>query len=339
MLPALSRSLRLARPAPYRLGRGALLVFAASLPWAPAVAQPAWPTKPVRIVSPLAPGGPVDLLARLIAAGIQERHGQPAIVENLSGGNGIIGMDNVRRSAADGHTLVVAPSGSLTITPTLVARLPYSIERDFAPISMLARSPNILVAHPSTGIGSVRELLALAKAKPDALSFASPAVGSGLHLAGELFRQQTGADIRHVPYKGTGPALADVLGGHVPLMMGSLHSLLPHVRAGRLRAVGITDSVRSTAAPDIATLSEQGATGVIATSWYGLLAPGGTPSATIAAIAADLPGIMDRPAAREQFNKQGLVPWPMAPAAFRDHIASERASWARVIRERGITLE
>jgi tripartite-type tricarboxylate transporter receptor subunit TctC len=316
-----------------------LLALAAALPCTTALAQPAWPSKPVRIVSPLAPGGPVDLLARLIAAGIQERHGQAAIVENLSGGNGIIGMDNVRRSAADGHVLVVAPSGSLTITPTLVPKLPYSIERDFAPIAMLARSPNILVAHPSTGIGSVRELVALARAKPDALSFASPAVGSGLHLAGELFRQQTGADILHVPYKGTGPALADVLSGHVPLMMGSLHSLLPHVRAGKLRAVGITDSVRSPAAPDIATLSEQGAKGVIATSWYGLLAPGGTPAATIAAIAADLPAIMDRPAAREQFNKQGLVPWSMSPAAFRDHIAAERASWAKVIRERGIALE
>ena len=332
MIVAASRNLRLSRAT-------GLAGIAAVLGCTAALAQPAWPARPVRIVSPLAPGGPVDLLARLIAAGIQERHGQTAIVENLSGGNGIIGMDNVRRAAADGHTLVVAPSGSLTITPTLVAKLPYNVERDFAPVAMLARSPNVLVAHPSTGIGSVRELLALARAKPGVLSFASPATGSGLHLAGELFKQQTGADILHVPYKGTGPALADVLSGHVPLMMGSLHSMLPHVRAGKLRAIGVTDSVRSTAAPEIPTLSEQGATGVVATSWYGLLAPGAAPPSTIAAIAAELPAILDRPAAREQFNKQGLVPWPMAPQAFRDHIAAERAGWAKVIRERGIAAE
>lgn len=332
MTVAASRTLRLS------CGAG-LAAAALALASTAGLAQPAWPSKPVRIVSPLAPGGPVDLLARLIAAGIQERHGQAAVVENLSGGNGIIGMDNVRRAAADGHTLVVAPSGSLTITPTLVAKLPYNIERDFAPIAMLARSPNVLVAHPSTGVGSVRELLALARARPGSLSFASPAVGSGLHLAGELFKQQTGADMLHIPYKGTGPALADVLSGHVPLMMGSLHSMLPHVRAGKLRAVGITDSVRAAAAPEIATLSEQGATGVVATSWYGLLAPGATPPSTIAAIAADLPAILDRQAAREQFNKQGLVPWPMSPQAFRDQISTERAAWARIIRERGIVAE
>ena len=197
----------------------------------------------------------------------------------------------------------------------------------------------MLAANPAAGIGSVKELVALARAKPGTLSFATPGIGSGLHLLGELFRQQTGTDLLHVPYKGTGPALTDVLNGSVPLMLGSLQSLLPQVRAGKLRAIGVADADRSPTAPDIPTLVEQGAAGVVGASWYGLLAPAGTPAAAIAVIAQDVRVILERPANRERFDKQGLNPWLMSPAEFRDHIAAERNAWAKIIRERNITAE
>jgi tripartite-type tricarboxylate transporter receptor subunit TctC len=316
---------------------GAALLLSAAFPLH-ATAQ-AWPSKNIRVVSPLAPGGPVDLLARVIAAGLQERHGQPAIVENLSGGNGVIGMDNVRRSAPDGHTMVVAPSGYVTINPTLMKSLPYSVEKDFAPVSMLAKAPNILVAHPSLGAGSVREIVALAKAKPGGLAFASPGVGSGLHLAGELFKQETGTEITHVPYKGTGPALNDVLSGHVGLMLGNLQTLLPHVRSGKLRAIGVTDTVRSPVAPDIATIAEQGPAAVVATSWYGLLVPSGTPAAVVSTLSRDVAEILNRPGTRDQFGKQGLAVWILGPAEFRDLARRETAAWAKIITARKIVAE
>jgi tripartite-type tricarboxylate transporter receptor subunit TctC len=317
----------------------AVLAAAIALAAPLAAAQDKWPSKQIRIVSPLAPGGPVDLLARTLAAGFQERYGVAAIVENISGGNGVIGMDNARRAPADGHTLVVAPSGYLTINPTLMTKLPYSIESDFAPVSMLAKAPNLMVAHPKVGASSVKEIVAAAKAKPGSLAFASPGVGSGLHLAGELFKQQTGTDLVHVPYKGTGPALNDVLAGHVPLMFGNLHSLLPHVRSGKLRAIGVTDTARAAAAPDIPTLAEQGASGVVATSWYGLLAPGATPNTVVATLSKDVSDILGRPATRAQFEKQGLAVWILPTDTFREHIRSEAAGWARIIKERNIVAE
>lgn len=322
---------------------GKLLVWAiglvVGLHGAMVQAQPSWPTRQLRIVSPLAPGGPVDLLARLIAAGLQERHKQAAIVENIAGGNGIIGMDNVRRATPDGHTLIVAPSGYLTINPTLMSNLPYVVERDFLPVAMLAKAPNVMVAHPSLGAGNVRELIALGKAKPGSLAFASPGVGSGLHLAGELFNQETGLSMLHVPYKGTGPALNDVLSGHVPLMFGNLHSLLPQIQSGKLRAIGITDTVRASVAPSIPTIAEQGAAGVIATSWYGLLAPAGTPAGVTAILARDISEILNGPVTREQLNAQGLAVWTLSSSEFRDLVRSEGLAWARIIKDRRIVAQ
>lgn len=314
----------------------AAVLAAAALPAGAGWAQGAWPSRPVRIIAPIAPGGPIDTLARQLAAGLQERHGLPVVVENLAGGSGVIGLDHARRAAPDGATMVAVTSGFMTITPVLLPRLPYDIERDFAPVSMMAKSANVLAAHPSLRVDSVQTLRALARAKPDSLAYASPGVGSGLHLAGELFSQQAGIPLLHVPYKGAGPALNDTLAGHVPLMMGSLHTVLPYLRAGRLRAVGVTDSARSPLAPDLPTLVEQGAGGVVSVSWYGLLAPGATPAATVAAMAREVQDALARPAIREPLERQGLVLWPLGPAEFRDLARSERAAWARIIRARDI---
>jgi tripartite-type tricarboxylate transporter receptor subunit TctC len=299
-------------------------------------------TEGFRIVAPFPPGGPVDTLARMLATGLTEKYKQSAIVENLPGAAGNIGMDKVKKAKPDGHTLLLIPAGNLTINPTLMPNFPFNIERDFTPVSLLTTAPNVLVAHPSAGMKTARELTTQAKAavtqkKP--LSFASPGVGSGLHLAGELFSDQIGAELMHVPYKGTGPALNDVLGGQVPLMFSNLPAVLPHIKAGKLIAVGLTDAHRSHVAPDIPTLAEQGVPGVIVTSWYSLMAPAGTPSAVAEQIAADAAAILQTAANRDQIKAQGMTEVLLKPVAFAAHLKAETAQWARIIKAKKIEAQ
>lgn len=291
------------------------------------------------LVSPFPPGGPVDVLARILGEGLQKRYGQSAVVENMPGAAGNIGIDRVKRAKGDGHTLLVVPAGNLTINPTLMPNFPFNIERDFIPITMLAKAPNVLVAGPASKLRTAKDLVAQAKAQPGKLAYASPGVGSGLHLAGELFKQQAGIDLLHVPYKGTGPALNDVLGGVVPLMFSNLPATLPHLKSGKLVALGLTDSARSAAAPDIPTLAEQGIAGVNVISWYGLLAPAGTSAEVIEQLARDAADILSRPAVRDQLIAQGLASATQTPAEFAAHIKAETSTWARIIKARGITAE
>lgn len=291
------------------------------------------------IVSPFPPGGPVDTLARVLSDGLAKRYGQAAVVENLVGAAGNIGIDKVKRAKGDGHTLLVVPAGNLTINPTLMPNFPFDIEKDFVPVTMLAKAPNVLVASPSSGIKSAKELVAKAKAKPNTLSYASPGVGSGLHLAGELFKQQAGIDLLHVPYKGTAPALNDVLGGSVPLMFSNLPATMPFIKNGKLVALGVTEATRSAAAPDIPTLAEQGIQGVTVTSWYGLLAPKGTPPAVVEQLAKDAAQMLAQPDVRERLKVQGMTDAAMAPSAFAAHIRDETAVWARIIKARNIVAE
>ena len=248
-------------------------------------------------------------------------------------------MDKVKRAKPDGHTLLVVPAGNITINPTLMPTFPFSIERDFVPVTMLASAPNVLVAGTASGITSVKDLIAKAKAKPDTLAYASPGVGSGLHLAGELFKQQAGVDILHVPYKGTGPALNDVLGGTVPLMFSNLPGVLGQIRSGKLVALGLTDTARSAVAPDIPTLAEQGVAGVVVTSWYGLLAPAGTSAELVEQLARDAAAILAQPAVAEQLKGQGLTPGNLKPAEFAAHVRAETATWAKIIKARRIVAE
>jgi tripartite-type tricarboxylate transporter receptor subunit TctC len=299
----------------------------------------AWAQERITLVAPFPPGGPVDTLARILAEGLQKRTGLPAVVENLPGAAGNLGIDKVKRARPDGRTLLVVPAGNLTINPTLMPNFPFQIERDFAPITMLAKAPNVLVVSSAARIGSLRELIAQAKARPGELSYASPGIGSGLHLAGELFKQQTETDLLHVPYKGTGPALNDVLGGTVPVMFSNLPATLPHIRSGKLIALGLTDTSRTPVASEIPTLAEQGIAGVVVTSWYGLLAPAGTPPALVEQLARDAAEILAQSAVREQLRGQGLSEATQRPAQFAAHIQQETQTWARIIRSRGISAQ
>lgn len=305
-------------------------------PWA--LAQSA--SERTTIVAPFPPGGPVDTLARIIAEQIGRRSGQPAVVENLPGAAGNLGIDKVKKARADGRTLLMIPAGNLTINPTLMPNFPFNIEKDFAPITMVAKAPNVMVAGPGAKVKDINELVAAAKARPGSFSYASPGVGSGLHLAGELFKQQTGTDLLHIPYKGTAPALNDVLGGTVPLMFSNLPATLQHIRSGKLVALGVTDSVRdAVVAPEIPTLAEQGVQGVVVTSWYGLLAPAGTPAEMVTQLLKDVTDALALPAVREQLRAQGLTPVLMRPAEFGAHIKAETATWARIIKARNIVAD
>lgn len=291
------------------------------------------------IISPFPAGGPVDTLARFLAEGLTKRYGQPAVVENSAGAAGNIGMDKVKRAKGDGHTLLVIPAGNLTINPTLMPNFPFNIEKDFVAVTMLAKAPNVVVASPSSGIKNAKELIALAKAKPGTLSYASPGIGSGLHLAGELFKQQTGTDLLHVAYKGTPPALTDTVGGIVPLMFTNLPAALPFIQNGKLVAIGITEAQRSPVAPNIPTLAEQGVQGVNVTSWYGLLAPAGTPAPVAEQLAKDAAEILSKPDVQDKLKAQGMSQSTMTPAAFAKAMKDETAVWAGIIKARHIVAE
>jgi tripartite-type tricarboxylate transporter receptor subunit TctC len=291
------------------------------------------------IVAPFPPGGPVDVLARMLADGLGKKYKQVATVENVPGAAGNIGIDRVKRAKAGGNTLLLIPAGNLTINPTLMANFPFNIEKDFVAISMLAKAPNVMVINASVKAKNAKELVALAKAKPGSLAFASPGIGSGLHLAGELFKQQTNTDIMHIPYKGTAPALNDVIGEQIAIMFSNLPGALPHIKSGKLVAIGITDSARTSVAPDIPTLAEQGIEGVVVTSWYGLLAPAGTSAQTAEQLHKDASEILSRPAIREQLKAQGIVEVLMKPTDFANHIRKETESWAKIIKSKNISAE
>jgi tripartite-type tricarboxylate transporter receptor subunit TctC len=291
------------------------------------------------IVSPFPPGGPVDTLARVLADGLSKRYGQAAVVDNAPGAAGNIGMDRVKRAKPDGHTLLLIPAGNLTINPTLMPNFPFNIEKDFVAVTMLAKAPNVLVASPKSGIKTAKDLVAQAKSKPGTLSYASPGVGSGLHLAGELFKQHTGTDLLHVAYKGTGPAMNDVLGGTVPLMFTNLPAALPHLQSGKLVVLGVTEAQRTPVAPDIPTLAEQGISGVNVTSWYGLLAPAGTPAIVAEQLARDAADFLAQPEVKERLSAQGMSQSTMTPTAFSKAIRDETAVWAKVITSRQIKAE
>ena len=320
------------------------LLWAALLPFAPAAhaqsdGEKALAAQPFTIVAPFPPGGPIDSLARILANGLSERYKQTAVVDNRTGANGNIGIDLVKRAAPTGHTLLVVPAGNLTINPTLMPKLGYSVDGDFAPVASLAKAANVLAVHPAVPAKNVAELVALSQAKPGTLSYASPGVGSGLHLAGELFKQHSGADLLHVAYKGTTPGLNDVLGGTVPVIFGNLPGLLPHIQAGKLRPLAVTDPTRSGVLPEVPTLAEAGVTGVAVTSWYGVMAPKGTPAPVLAQLASDITQIFSAPATKAQLEKQGLNVWINTGSVFGDLIRKEAAMWAPIIKSRKIEAD
>jgi tripartite-type tricarboxylate transporter receptor subunit TctC len=288
----------------------------------------------VKIVAPFPPGGPIDTLARLVGEKFQAKTGQNVIVENRPGGAGNIGIQAVAQSSPDGRTWLFVPQGNITINATLMKDLPFNWERDFAPVTLLAYAPNVLAVAPSIPAKNVQELIAYAKQNPGKLSYGSPGIGSSLHLIGELIKREAGIDIVHVPYKGTTQAMQDLLGGQIGMMFGSAPTLMPQVKAGKVRALAVTTARRSPAAPDLPTLVESGLKSLDVPSWYGMLVPIKTPPATVAKLHSDVAAVLTE--IKPTLENQGLYPVGNSPADFSAQIKKETALWARIIQDAGI---
>jgi tripartite-type tricarboxylate transporter receptor subunit TctC len=295
----------------------------------------AYPTRPVRVVVPFAPGGGIDFAARLTALHLQQQLAQNFIVDNRPGAGGIVGSEVVAKAAADGYTLLATPI-SHAVNISLTPRMPFHPEKDFAPIVHIASAANIVLVHPSVPARSAAELVKLARARPGELSFASSGSGSSTHLATELFRMLAKIDLLHVPYKGGGPALSDLIGGQVSMYFASLPAAGPHLKSGRLRAIGVTGRQRATTLPELPTVSESGVPGYEYVGWYGLLAPAATPAAIVARLNAEANKFLKNKEFSDRIAADGAEPAGGTPEAFAAFIHAEIAKWARVIKHSGM---
>jgi tripartite-type tricarboxylate transporter receptor subunit TctC len=313
------------------------LGLAAAVLAVPAQAQQ-YPSRPVHVVVPYPAGGPNDIIVRLVGKRLGETLGQPVVVENRPGAGGNIGTDSVAKSAPDGYTLVSVGPGALIINP-LLGKVPYDTMRDFAPVTIMAVAPNALVAHPSFPAKSVGELIALAKRSPGTINYASGGSGSTPHLAAALFAVMAKVQLTHVPYKGTGPATADLIGGQVQIAFLGIPTVLPHIRSGKLRALATTGRRRSPELPGVPTVDEAGVPGYELSPWYGLLAPAGTSAAVVTRLASEVTTIVRSPAMREQLAAQGAEPSGGTPEEFAQTLRSDAATWSRVVKDAGIRAD
>ncbi len=312
--------------------------LAASLCALSAAAQ-TYPAKALRIVVHFPAGGPTDLVARMVAQKLTEAWGQQVVVDNRPGAGGIVGVESVVRAAPDGYTLLFATGGSMSITPALGTKLPYNVFTDLAPISLLVINPQILVLHPSLPANSVRELIKLAKAQPGQINYASVGPGSPNHLGMEMLKSMTGIDMVHIPYKGTAPAVTDLLGGQVSLMFNSMPSVLQYVKAGRLKGIAVGSAARSPAAPDVPTVAEAGVPGFQYVTWYGLFAPAATPREIIAKLNAEIVrALQDREVAR-RLLAEGAEPAPGTPDALAKYMRVEYEQWRKTIASAKLKVE
>ncbi len=299
-------------------------------------AQPArYPTKPIRLVVPFSSGSATDILARIVSTRLGESGGYQMIVENRPGAGGTLGAALVAKAAPDGYTLILVSVGH-AINATLYPRLPYDTVKDFAPVTLVATVPNVLVVNGASKLGSVKDVVAAAKAKPGAMNFDSAGSGSSTHLSGELFKMEAGVDIAHIPYKGTGEALTDVMAGRVDLMFAPTVSAMPFVRQGKLKALAVTTPRRATSLPDIPTVAESGLPGYAFESWFGVLAPAGTPKEIVTALNGEIAKALGTPAVRERLLVQGAEPRTSTPQEFERYIKAEIAKLAPVVRQSGV---
>lgn len=296
-----------------------------------------YPVKPIRMIVPFSPGGSLDLVARMLAKTASPELGQQIIVENRAGAGGTIGVDLVAKSPPDGYTLLIVQS-SITVNPNLMAKIPYDPVRDFDSISKVSSYMLFLVAHPSLPVRSVKQLIALAKAHPGQLNYASVGIGSATHLSGALFNHMAGVDMVHIPYKGTGQVMPDLLGGQVALHFGST-TVVPHAKSGKLVALGVSGARRSPALPQVPTIAEAGVPGYEVTTWNALFAPAGTPAPIINRLNALVRQGLDLPESKSIMAAQGLDPTPSTPAEMNALVKSELAKWAKVIKAAGIKAE
>lgn len=300
-----------------------------------AVTAADYPSKPVRIIIGFPPGGATDLVSRLMAPKYVEIFKQQFIVDNRSGANGVIGSDLTAKAAPDGHTINLATIGTLVISPA-ITKVPYDPIKDFAPISQAVALQNIFIVHPTLPAKSLQEMIALAKAKPGALNFATSGQGSPGHLAGELFKSMAKVNIVHVPYKGGGPALIDLVAGHVEIFVAVISTAVPHVKAGKARALAVTGGKRAAALSDVPTVAEAGIKGYEATNWYGYVAPAHTPRPVIERLHRETVAILNMPDVREALLNSGIEAAPSSPAEFAAYIRAETTKWDKVIKESGI---
>ena len=305
----------------------------------PTVLGQSYPSKPIRVIVPYPAGGTTDLLARGIAQKLVEALGQQVLIENRTGAGGNIGSDLVAKSRPDGYTLLMATIASHAINPNLYRDLSYDPEKDFAPVALVATLPNLLVVNPAVPAKTVKELIALARAKPGELAFASAGSGTTQHLSGEIFKKMAGVDMLHVPYKGNAPAVTDLVGGQVQVMFDNIPISLQQVRAGKLRALAVTGPRRSPALPDIPTIAEAALPGYAVTSWFALFAPAGTPQEIIALLNRETNKALADPALHRQLTDQGIEPGSGTPAQLATHLHAELQRWKKIVAESGARVD
>ncbi len=304
-----------------------------------AAAPAGYPERGIRLICPFPPGGGVDITSRIVAAALTETLGQQVIVDNRTGASGIVGTELVAKAPPDGYTLLMGNVATHAVNVSLYRKLPYDPLKDFAPVSRVAELPQVLLVHPSVPATTVKELIAFAKARPGQLSYGSAGSGTPPHLAAELFKSMAGVDLVHVPYKGTPPAMTDLMGGHVMMIFSNMLSALPPVQSKRLRALGVTTLKRARAAPDIPTIAESGLPGFYEISWYGVLVPAATPPAVVAKLNGAITQALRMPAVAATIAQQGAEVTPSTPAEFGDFMRSEIARYAKVVKSSGIKVE
>jgi len=313
-----------------------LAAFALLLAAGGAVAQD-YPARPIRLIIPFPPGGSNDVVGRMIAAKLSDQLGKQVVVDNRAGAGGVVGTEIASKAPPDGYTLLVI-SLAHAVNPWLY-KLPYDPIKDFVPIGIMGSGPNVLVVHPDLPVNSVKELIALAKSKPGDLQYASAGVGSFQHLGGELFKIEAGVDILHVPFKGGGPAMIDVIGGHTKVMFSSLVQTTPHIKSGKLRALGTGGAKRSSVLPDVPTIDEAGVPGYLGVNWWGIIAPAGTPQPVVDRVAKALNDAQDTPEVQKQFATEGAEIVKMSPTDFGAFMVKEMNKWERVVKQGGIKAE
>jgi len=303
-----------------------------------AMAEP-YPSHPVKIVVPYPAGGSNDIIARILAQKLMERNGQPFLVENRGGASGNIGAEAVASSDPDGYTLLLTAPPPLTTNTALYKNLKFDPSRAFAPVSLVASVPIVLVVHPSVAARTVKELVALAKAKPGTLDFGSSGNGSTNHLAGELLKSMTGIDIVHVPYKGAAPAMNDLIGGHIPMMFDNMPAVLPQVQSHVINAIAVAGANRASAMPDVPTVAESGVSGFEASSWFGLVAPAKTPAPVLAKLEGEVEAVLKMPEVQKRLTELGAEPGTISGDAFGKYLADETVKWAKIIRASSVTMD
>lgn len=321
-----------------RVAQG-MLVGALALGMAPIAIAQKYPEKPIRVVVPFPPGGNIDITARTVAPGMAEVLGVQVVVDNRGGASGTIGVDLVAKSPPDGYSLVVGSTGTISAAPSLFPKLPYDPVRDLAPVSLVTDVPIIIVVHPAIRAKNMQELVALAKAQPGRMTMGSPGAGSTNHLAGELFQLATGTKLSHIPYKGSGPALIDLMGGQIDLIFDQMTASIGYVKAGKLRAIGIAQPTRSNQLPNVPTLTEQGCKGCDASTFAGIFAPAGTPRAVVDRLAEAIAKVVASKPVQERFIALGAEPKSNTPQEFAQLVKADLARWGRVVKEGNIKLE